>query len=162
MEHVVIRPDRSLFFPSVERFRLSLSNVINNNDGTAPRTITIDMSRVSQIDHTSLKVLNRQKLAAISPMNNNNTKPVNVFFLIRFQMLKAMLSSWDKSGERYSFVNVSTDVEKGMLSILPEGISVLRSGAAADADPGESGEEARQGEAAALLYVTTVSKDAHR
>ena len=54
-ERIVLTMDRNLYYPSVERFRNSLTKVSKYN--TAPnRTIVIDMIRVTQIDHTSLKV----------------------------------------------------------------------------------------------------------
>ena len=51
-EHIVFRVDRNLYFPSVERFRQALSKV----NSTDSRMIVIDMSRVTQVDYTSLKV----------------------------------------------------------------------------------------------------------
>lgn len=67
-------------------------------------------------------------------------------------MLRALLLTWDKKGERYSFVNVSTDLEKEMLSVLPSGTNIQRS--RTDADSGES-EEARLEEATALIATST-------
>lgn len=72
-------------------------------------------------------------------------------------MLKAMLSIWEKSGERYSFVNVGTNLETNMLSVLPAGINILR--APTDTDTGDS--EDVEAEAGALLAVSTTSKDTH-
>lgn len=77
---------------------------------------------------------------------------MNVFL----QMLNAMLLAWDKKGERYSFVNVSLELEKTMLAVLPAGINILRF--RADKEFGDS-EEARLEEATALLDSTTVVKD---
>ena len=64
-------------------------------------------------------------------------------------MLKAMLTVWDKKGERYSFANVSLNLEKDMLSVLPSGINILR--VRTDTDSADSDENAE--EAGALLAV---------
>lgn len=71
-------------------------------------------------------------------------------------MLNAMLLAWDKKGERYSFVNVSLELEKTMVAVLPSGINIFRF--RADKELGDS-EEARLDEATALLDSTTVVKD---
>jgi hypothetical protein len=68
-------------------------------------------------------------------------------------MLKAMLSVWDKKGERYSFANVSPDLERNMLAVLPAGINILR----VRTDSADSDENAE--EAGALLAVSTCGKD---
>jgi arabinogalactan endo-1,4-beta-galactosidase len=64
-------------------------------------------------------------------------------------MLKAMLAAWDKKGERYSFANVSVNLEKDMLSVLPAGINILR--VRTDTDSADSDENVE--EAGALLAV---------
>jgi arabinogalactan endo-1,4-beta-galactosidase len=64
-------------------------------------------------------------------------------------MLKAMLAVWDKKGERYSFANVSLNLERDMLSVLPSGINILR--VRTDTDSADSDENAV--EAGALLAV---------
>lgn len=51
----MFKADRNLYFPSVERFRNSLSKVAS--DDTLKRTIVVDLGRVTQVDHTSLKVI---------------------------------------------------------------------------------------------------------
>jgi hypothetical protein len=68
-------------------------------------------------------------------------------------MLKAMLSVWDKKGERYSFANVSPDLERNMLAVLPAGINILR----VRTDSADSDENVE--EAGALLAVSTCGKD---
>lgn len=124
-ERIILRADRNLYFPSVERFRQALGKISSESiDDATPKTIIIDMSRVSEIDHTSLK------------------------------MLKAMLSSWEKGGEKYSFVNVSVNLEKNMLSVLPAGINILH--APTDTDTGDSED---MEEAGALLAVSITGKD---
>jgi hypothetical protein len=70
-------------------------------------------------------------------------------------MLKAMLSVWDKKGERYSFANVSPDLERNMLAVLPAGINILR--VRTDTDSADSDENAE--EAGAMLAVSTCGKD---
>lgn len=56
-EHIVFRVDRNLYFPSVERLRQALSRVVSSeNSDSLPRTISIDMGSVTQVDHTTLKV----------------------------------------------------------------------------------------------------------
>ena len=69
-------------------------------------------------------------------------------------MLRAMLSSWDKKGERYSFVNVPVHLQKDLISVLPPGTNIRHR---ADINSAES-EEARVEEAAGLL--TASGKDA--
>lgn len=64
-----------------------------------------------------------------------------------------MLSVWDKKGERYSFANVSPDLERNMLAVLPAGINILR----VRTDSADSDENAE--EAGALLAVSTCGKD---
>lgn len=54
-EKVVIKMDRNLYFPSVERFRNALTKAAPVKSSIS-RTIILDMSRVTQIDHTSLNV----------------------------------------------------------------------------------------------------------
>ncbi|XP_046455001.1 sodium-independent sulfate anion transporter-like isoform X2 [Daphnia pulex] len=125
-ERIILRADRNLYFPTVERFRQALGRIASDNPNeSTPRSIVIDMSRVSQVDHTSLK------------------------------MLKAMLSVWDKKGERYSFANVSQDLERNMLAVLPAGINILR--VRTETDSADSDENAE--EAGALLAVSTCAKD---
>jgi sodium-independent sulfate anion transporter 11 len=64
--------DRNLYFPSVERFRNALTRVSMYN--TAPnRTIVIDMTRVTQIDHTSLKVVTFINICFLKSLNNTLT-----------------------------------------------------------------------------------------
>ena len=54
-KQLVIKIDRSLYFPSAERFRDALGKAtLNLNDEN--RVIVIDFSQVAEIDHTSLKV----------------------------------------------------------------------------------------------------------
>lgn len=56
-ERIILRADRNLYFPSVERFRQELGKISSESiDDATPKTIIIDMSHVSEIDHTSLKV----------------------------------------------------------------------------------------------------------
>lgn len=57
-EQIVFRADRNFYFPSVERLRQAMNKVVSdgNRDSTYSRAIVIDLSRVSEIDHTSLKV----------------------------------------------------------------------------------------------------------
>ena len=56
-EWIVVKTDRSLYFPAVERFRRTLTKISGTPEGdTSSRTIVLDMSRVSHIDHTSLRV----------------------------------------------------------------------------------------------------------
>jgi len=49
-----LQADRNLYFPSVERFRNTLDKA--SLDETINRIIILDMSRVNQVDYTSLKV----------------------------------------------------------------------------------------------------------
>lgn len=42
-------------------------------------------------------------------------------------MLKAMLSVWDKKGEKYSFANVDVRVKQSLLSVLPSGVTMASS-----------------------------------
>lgn len=54
-KQLVIKVDRSLYFPSAERFRDVLGKAtfkLNDENGV----IVIDFSQVAEIDHTSLKV----------------------------------------------------------------------------------------------------------
>lgn len=54
-ERVVLQADRNLYFPSVERFRNALTKVSIDVE-TKNRVVVLDMGRVNQIDHTTLKV----------------------------------------------------------------------------------------------------------
>lgn len=54
-ERVVLQADRNLYFPSVERFRNALAKVSIDVE-TKNRVVVLDMGRVNQIDHTTLKV----------------------------------------------------------------------------------------------------------
>lgn len=58
-EMVVLRVDRNLYFPSVDRFRNALTKATYSE--LSPRTIVLDFSLVTQVDYTSLKVLFAQK-----------------------------------------------------------------------------------------------------
>lgn len=71
-------------------------------------------------------------------------------------MLKALLSTWEKKGERYAFANVSLNLEKEMLSVLPSGIHIIRS--RSDMDLGEN-EEARLVDSVGLIGLTADEKD---
>lgn len=71
-------------------------------------------------------------------------------------MLKELLSTWDKKGERYAFANVSLDLEKKMLAVLPTKINIIRYHS--DSNAGEI-EEAHLGEGAALIGVTANEKN---
>jgi len=51
---LVIKVDRNLYFPSVERFRDALSKAASLKSDQ--EVIVVDFSRVTKIDHTSLKV----------------------------------------------------------------------------------------------------------
>ena len=56
-ERIIVRADRSLYFPAVELFRHALSKAVEeSNSNQSPQAIVIDMSRVNQVDHSSLKV----------------------------------------------------------------------------------------------------------
>ena len=54
---VIVKVDRNLYFPSVERFRNALSKA-STFKTNADRVIVIDLSRATEVDHTSLKVCN--------------------------------------------------------------------------------------------------------
>lgn len=56
IERVLIKLDRNLYFPSVERLREALSAHSIDEDSSIDYIILIDLSNVTQIDHTSLKV----------------------------------------------------------------------------------------------------------
>ena len=53
---IVLRVDRNLYFPSVDRFRNALTKAAYSESSPA-RTIVLDFSLVTQIDYTSLKVV---------------------------------------------------------------------------------------------------------
>jgi sodium-independent sulfate anion transporter 11 len=52
---------------------------------------------------------------------------VNALFLMLCQMLKSMLSSWSKKGEKYRFINVNSNLKKALLSVLPTNVSISSS-----------------------------------
>lgn len=54
-EVVVVKADRNLYFPSVDRFREDLRKA-SESRGETQRSILLDFSSVNQVDHTSLKV----------------------------------------------------------------------------------------------------------
>lgn len=62
-ERIVLQADRNLYFPAVERFRQALSRVSHGGGTDSSRMIVIDMSRVTQVDHTSLKVISSRRAA---------------------------------------------------------------------------------------------------
>lgn len=76
-------------------------------------------------------------------------------------MLKAMLSTWDAKGEKYSFVNVAAHLEKDLLSVLPADINI-RLYCQADTNSAESEEARLVGEetSAGLFVPSTSGKDA--
>ncbi|KAI9564136.1 hypothetical protein GHT06_007874 [Daphnia sinensis] len=94
-ERVVLQADRNLYFPSVERFRNALTKVSIDVE-TKNRVVVLDMGRVNQIDHTTLK------------------------------MLQSILAAWDKKEEKYCFANVSDHLKQVLSSILPKGVPVSR------------------------------------
>ena len=51
---IILQADRNLYFPSVERFRNSLTKA--SSDSAVGKTLEIDMKQVTQVDFTSLKV----------------------------------------------------------------------------------------------------------
>ncbi|XP_059350386.1 sodium-independent sulfate anion transporter-like isoform X1 [Daphnia carinata] len=94
-ERVVLQADRNLYFPSVERFRNALTKVSIDVE-TKNRVVVLDMGRVNQIDHTTLK------------------------------MLQSILAAWDKKEEKYCFANVSDHLKRVLSSILPKGVPMSR------------------------------------
>lgn len=57
IDRIVVKVDRNLYFPSVERLREALSAHSLDEDDSTNYLIIIDLSNVTQIDHTSLKVI---------------------------------------------------------------------------------------------------------
>ena len=50
--------DSNLYFPSVEKFRNALSKAtVFKTDDEDNRVMVIDLNRVTEVDHTSLKVI---------------------------------------------------------------------------------------------------------
>jgi len=50
--------ESNLYFPSVERFRNALSKAtVFKTDDEDNRVMVIDLNRVTEVDHTSLKVI---------------------------------------------------------------------------------------------------------
>lgn len=107
----MIQPDRNLYFPSVDRFREALRSAIESAE-KSNSTILIDLSLLTQIDYTSLKVTSfvARLLKSIQHW---------VFFSSFQQMLQSTSNVLKQRGLKYSFVNATRTVEKSLMSVLP-------------------------------------------
>lgn len=61
-ERIVVKADTNLHFPGVEKFRQALNKASEVNDDGKPPCLMIDLSPVTEIDYTGLKVLDYFKL----------------------------------------------------------------------------------------------------
>ena len=77
-EKFVLRVDRNLYFPAVDRFRNALTKAAYSESSL--RTIVIDFALVTQVDYTSLKVTHFSSFKKKNFFNLNNIMIFKFFF----------------------------------------------------------------------------------
>lgn len=111
-DRVIVKADANLYFPGVELFRETLTELLASEDDNP--TITLDFDRLTEMDYTALRVIRY-------PINLLNSL-INTFISIiiwLIQMFKCVAAECHKRETILHFANITPKVARSLANMMP-------------------------------------------